>query len=331
MTASRQRGVALLTVLLLVAVMTLLVVAVLDDIRFGLRRASNAQTVAQAQWYALGAEALTEVQIHRLAERDGTRTTLAGNWNGRPFLFPIGDEGQQDGMIRARLSDGTACFNLNSVVEGVPGQWQRRALGVRQYLALLQALSFPLRQSQALADALVDWIDSDQVRGSDGAEDAAYTTRTPAYRTASGLLAEPSELHAIAGYQRDVYARLRPHVCALPVADLSPVNVNTLGAKDAVILSMLTDNAVTPEVARRVLASRPDGGWRDAPAFWSHPALAEAAVPDPVLQQVVLRTRYFELQAEVEYGGADVVLSALLEQEADGTVRRIARRWTVSE
>src|SRR3546814_8835933 len=64
-----QKGVALLTVLLLVAVMSVLVMGMLDDIRFGLRRASNAQAMAQAQWYALGAESLAMAQIDRLSTR----------------------------------------------------------------------------------------------------------------------------------------------------------------------------------------------------------------------------------------------------------------------
>ena len=70
MSHRRERGVALLTVLLLVAVMTLLLMAVLDDIRFGLRRAGNAQAVGQAQWHALGTEAMAMAQIRRLARRD---------------------------------------------------------------------------------------------------------------------------------------------------------------------------------------------------------------------------------------------------------------------
>src|SRR3546814_14286872 len=55
--------------LLLVAVMAVLVMSVLDDIRFGLRRASNAQSMAQAQWYARGAETLAMAQSDRLASR----------------------------------------------------------------------------------------------------------------------------------------------------------------------------------------------------------------------------------------------------------------------
>lgn len=325
MSAPHQRGAALLTVLLLVAVMTLLVVAMLDDIRFGLRRTGNVQALTQAQWYALGTETLARERIRRLADRDAGRTTLAGGWNGAPFLFPI-----DGGVIRVRISDATACFNLNSVVEGAVGQWRRRETGVRQYLALLRALDFEPRQASTMADALVDWIDSDQVRSPSGAEDASYAARLPGLRTGGTLLAEASELRAIQGYDEDAYARLRPHACALPDDQLSPVNVNTLGKEDAVILAMLADNAFGVDVARGVIASRPADGWHSLDAFWQAPALRGVDLLPGVLEQASLRTRFFELQTEVEYAGAEVVMSALLENES-GLARLVARRWTNDE
>ncbi|CEL36082.1 Type II secretion system protein K (fragment) [Xanthomonas citri pv. citri] len=75
---ARQRGVALLTVLLLVAVMTLLMAAVLEDLRFGLRRSGNGEAMTQAQWYALGSEAVARQRLQALSERDPLRTTLDG-------------------------------------------------------------------------------------------------------------------------------------------------------------------------------------------------------------------------------------------------------------
>jgi general secretion pathway protein K len=321
----RECGAALLTVLLLVAVMTVLLVAVLDDIRFGLRRTGNAQALAQAQWYALGSEELARARIHQLARDDG-RTTLEGGWNGRPFVFPV-----EGGVMRVRLDDATACFNLNSVVEGTMGQWSRRDTGVRQYRALLRALGFMPAQAAGMADALVDWIDSDQLPGPAGAEDATYAARGPGYRSSGTLLAEVSELRAIVGHDAASYARLRPHVCALPDNVLSPVNINTLGEQDAVVLAMLSDNALDIDAARRVIATRPAGGWHDLPEFTLHPAIKAADLPDPVLQQLKLRTRFFNLRTEVDYAGAEVVMSALLDSDPYGPVRLVARRWTHDE
>ncbi len=325
MSGAREHGAALLTVLLLVAVMAVMLVAVMDDIRFGLRRTGNAQALAQAQWFALGTEEMARSRVLQLDRADG-RTTLEGGWNGRPFVFPI-----EDGAIRVRVDDGAACFNLNSVVEGTAGQWAAREAGVRQYLALLQALGFNPAQAGVMVDALVDWIDSDGLPRASGAEDAAYAARIPAYRTAGALLAEASELRAVAGHDASAYARLRPHVCALPDPALAPVNLNTLENDDAVILAMLTDNAIDIEAAKRVIASRPANGWRDIAAFWAQPAFDAARPQDAELQQVRLHTRYFTLRSEVEYGGAEVVLSALFEHDPGGPVRLLARRWTHDE
>lgn len=323
---SAQHGAALLTVLLLVAVMMVLVIGVLDDIRFGLRRAANAQTIAQAQWYAIGAEALSRLQIEKLARRDAARTTLAGNWNNRPFVFPI-----DHGAISGRVFDNTGCFNLNSVVEGVDEQWQRRDLGVAQFIALLEALDFSPPEAQTLSDTLVDWIDSDQQRGDSGAEDADYAMRRLGYGTSGALLSETSELRAIAGFDAKVYARLRSAVCALPTGELSPVNVNTLGQDQAVVLRMLTGGTLSRDSARRVIAARPPGGWRDAASFWGQPGLSGYAAPYPVLNQISLRTRFFGLHAQVEYAGAQVVLSSLFEQDVAGETRLVSRRWTADE
>lgn len=319
-----EKGVALLTVLLLVAVMSAIAVGVLDDIRFGLRRTLNAVTAAQGQYLALGAEELARARIGRLLERDALRTSLEGGWNGRPIVFPV-----DNGQIVARVSDATACFNLNSLVLAGGGQpYVRRDQGVRQFTALLTALNQP--QPETLANALADWMDSDNL-GAPGAEDEAYLRGPAPFRTAGAPLAEVSELRAVHGYTPAVYAAIRPYVCALPTTDLSPVNINTLGTERAVVLTALTEGGVPVGAARSVLAQRPAGGFADLAAFWAHPAFAQLPADAGVRSQVDLRSRYFALDAEVTFAGGDVTLSSLFEAPSPGGVRLVARRWTHDE
>lgn len=319
-TRRAQRGTALLSVLLLAAMMTVLAVAMLDDIRFGLRRAANAQDGAQARRYALGAESLARQRITRLRAEHAQ----ASQWNGVPLVFPIGH-----GLVQARLSDASACFNLNSVVQGAPEQWWRRDTGVRQFVALLQALGFSAAQAQALADTLVDWIDSDGERSPLGAEDATYATGSAPYLSSATLLAEPSELRAVRGYDARTYARLRPFVCALPSTELSPVNLNALRAEQAPLLSMLSLGAIPPAEGRRLITARPRGGWDSADAFWSQPQLAEttAALPEDIRAQATVQSRWFALDTRVEHAGAQVVLGSLLHADGSGPPRVLARRW----
>src|SRR5687767_14256071 len=303
MTRRREEGAALLTVLLLVAVMSALAVGVLDDIRFGLRRTANAETVGQAQWYALGAEAVARARLARLAGLDPQRTP-AGDWNGRWLLYPI-----DNGVIRARIADAGTCFNLNSVVQGANEQWGRRDLGLHQFIALLRALEISPRDAESLAEALADWIDTDGSRTTLGGEDDSYANAAPPYRTAGTLLSEVSELRAIRGFTPEIYARIRPFVCALPTADLSPININLLEAGNALLLTMLMDGRLDPGAAAALIESRPDGGWRTVDEFWSNPVLTEHLPPDAALDQVSLRTRFFSLQAEVDYAGSEAVMT----------------------
>ena len=317
---------ALLTVLLLVAVMSALAVAVLDDIRFSVRRGANARTVGQAQWYALGAEQLAQAQIARLAAANPSRTTLAGGWNGRPFVFPL-----EDGEIRARVRDGGNCFNLNSVVQGSLDTLTPRPQGRRQFVSLMQVLSVPRGEAEAIADALVDWIDTNDTRDGLGGEDDTYARTEPAYRTGGTLLAEVSELRALRGVTPDIYARLRPYACALPTNELSPININTLLERDAVLVTMLSDGRISPEAARRALAERPAGGWENGYAFFNSLVSDLPEGVGEIYDQVKVQTRYFALDAEVDYAGAEVVLSALIEQSGFGSTRLLARRWTADE
>lgn len=322
-----REGMALLTVLLLVAVMAALSVVMLDDIRFSVRRATNASAMDQAQWYGLGAETLALKQIRRLVDQDPVRTPMQPEWNGRAFDFPV-DEG---GAIRLTVRDGQACFNLNSVVSGQGEALARDDDGVRQFLALSRALGVAEARARAMADSLVDWIDTNNRAEPLGAEDGAYAGLSAPYRTGGTLLAEVSELRAVRGVSPEDYARLRPHLCALPVTGLTPVNVNTLTPDQAVLLVMMTDGRLAEPAARRLIAARPPGGWTDADAFWGQPGLAGIAPSGAAHGQAGVVTRFFALDARVAHGGAEAVMSALIEAAPNGVVRTVARRWTTDE
>lgn len=321
-----REGMALLTVLLLVAVMSVVAVAVLDDVRFSVRRATNAETQAQAQWHASGAEALARQQVARLLAAGPARTPLQPDWNGRRLNFPT-----DDGAISAVVTDGQACFNLNSLVEGYGEDLLPRPLGTAQFLALGRAVGAPESRMRAAADALTDWLDADSVSRPLGAEDGAYAGLATPYRTGGVMLAEVSELRAVKGVDADLYRRLRPWVCALPTSRLSPLNVNTLAPEQAPLLMMLTDNALGQQAARAVIARRPRDGWPDAAAFWAQPALAAVEVPDEVRDQVTVLTRYFNLRVDVDHGGGRAVRTALLHAQPDGAVRTVIQRWTPEE
>lgn len=318
-----REGMALLTVLLLVAVVAVLAAAVLDDVRFSIRRAANVQGAAQARWFALGAEDLARMQIRRLADRDAARTSIQPFWSGAPLAFPLDDGGE----MTATLRDGQACFNLNSVVDGSDRFLIRREQGQRQFAALARAVGTPDGEARRLAAVLTDWIDTDNRPLTEGAEDSAYAALPSPRRTAGALMAEPGELRGLLGMTPALYERLRPHVCALPQTGASPINPNTLTEAHWPLLVMLSDGALTAEQARAAILARPANGWDSVNAFWTQPVLAGLDVPPDVHDQVTLKTVWFELNATVRWGGAEVTRTTLLHDRGDG-VRVAAGRWS---
>lgn len=321
-----RRGMALLTVLLLVAVMAAVAVLILDDIRFSVRRTTNVETQAQAQWYAAGAEALARRQIADMMAVDPARTPLEPRWNGRVVDFPI-----EEGAIRAVVTDGQACFNLNSLVLGQDEDLVANPKGRARFVALGAALGVPRGRMSALAAALTDWMDGDAEVSPGGGEDARYAGLATPYRTGGVMLADVSEIRAVAGVDDALYRRLRPLVCALPVSGVSPINLNTLTAEQAPLLVMTTGGALGLNQAKAAIAARPPGGWATTDAFWAQPALRGVAVDETMQGQVSLLTRFFDLRVDVDYGGARAVRTALLYAAPDGGVRTVVRRWIPEE
>lgn len=322
-----ERGAALLTVLLLVAVLAAMSVAALDLMRMAVRMEGNSRIAVQSRYMLMGAETLARIRIQELRRRDGGRTTLTGGWNGQVHRLPV-----PGGVVSARISDATHCFNLNSLVDGGDSEASvPRAQGIAQFVALMEGLGIARDEARRVAGTTADWIDSDVVASEAGGEDSLYARADPPYRAANRLMAEPSELRAVAGVTAGLYRRLRPWLCALPTTDLSPINVNTLPPQKARLVSMLIDNQYDPEQARAWLESRPPNGWSGADRFWAGAALAGLTPDASVTGQTKVTTRYFALDAIAAVGGVDSEQSALLEARDGGTVALVARRWTVPE
>jgi len=318
-----ERGAALIAVLLLVAVMGAMAVAALEKMRMATALAVNTAAIDQARALAVGIESLLALRADDLLAQSPGRTTLAGGWNGETRRLPL----PGGGIAEAVLRDGGNCFNVNSVAAGaLPTALTPRGAGVAQFSALMLMLGVPEREARQIAAATGDWVDGDIILSRDGAEDLSYAGIEPAYRTGNTLMADVSELRAVAGMTPEIYARLRPWLCALPTTDLSPINVNTLGPEQAPLLAMLAPEQLGVAAARGVIAGRPAAGWGSLVEFYRTPALAAVTLPLDVQSQPQLRTKWFRLDLRIDLKGAELVETALIDARI-APARVAARRW----
>ncbi len=255
--SSSERGAALLAVLVLVVIMAAIAVGAFERLRLSTAMAMNGAALDQARGYALGVEDLLALRIDDLAGEDAYVTTLAGDWNGTARRIPLPGEGFAVGTIR----DGGNCFNLNSLVQGdVTTTLVQRPAAIEQFVALMLVIGLPEPAARRIAAATADWMDSDAETGPQGAEDSAYAGGEPAYRTGNTLFADASELRAVAGVTPEIYRQLRPYLCALPAADMSPINANTLLPRDAPLLAMFAPGKTGVERVRGLIGARPPAG-----------------------------------------------------------------------
>lgn len=304
----RQKGVALITVLLVVAVVTVVCAGLIARQQLSIRSSANQLHVTQAWHYALGGETLAKAMLERDLRHGDPRQPvdhLLEPW-ARPLTFPL-DEG---GELRVRIVDPNGRFNLNSLVrQGRPNE-----LAVLRLRHLLSRLGI----DKPYAERLLDWLDSDsELQGSNGAEDGQYLLATPPYRTANREITDVSELRLLLEMEEADYRRLLPFVSALPSEAL--LNVNTASA---MVLSSLSDG-LSPDAAMSLIAGRGAEGYPSAAAFAAQPALA--GLGEQVVQGLAVGSRYFEVFSEVNLGERRVVLRSLLQRSNDGQVSVLAR------
>lgn len=305
---SRQRGVALITVLLVVAIVTVVSGAMVARQQLSIRATSNQLQARQAWHYALGGEALAQAILARDL-KGGEPGAAAIDHLLEPWAQPLPAFEIDQGEILVRIEDLAGRFNLNDLLR----DQQPNPAAVEQFRRLLLRLQI----SAPYAERLLDWIDPDrQPSGELGAEDNAYLGLDTPYRSAGRRLHDLSELRLLLDMREEDFQRLAPYVVALPPN--VPLNVNTASA---MVLSSLSDN-LSLGAAESLVELRRAVPFRNSAAFLAQPALAGTTLQGTAL---AVGSQFFQATSEVRLGDRRLALVSLLQREQDGSVRVLAR------
>ncbi|RZF66207.1 general secretion pathway protein GspK [Sphingomonas populi] len=317
-----ETGAALLTVLLLVAVIAVLAATALERLRIAIKLGGNAVALDQARAFAEAGEALAINRISDLLGRDATRVSLAGGWSDTPIPLPV-----TGGIATLRITDGGNCFNLNGLVtKQSDGRYVANPDAATQFANLIRLVGAPARSPEGIAAAATDWIDSDTQALSGGAEDGGYAGLETPYRTANTLMTDPSELRAVMGVTPEIYAALRPWLCALPVAEPTMPNVNTVLPEQAPLLAVLMPGAPNVAAVRSALLSRPVTGYDDTSKFWQSSAFGAAGNYGDATQKSAVTTKWFALRTDVTVNGTDLQQNSLIDASTL-PARLVSRQW----
>lgn len=295
----RQQGVALITAVLIVALVTAAAVAMAARQQVDIRRSSNILNNDQAYLFALGAEDYAR----NVLEWDGDRT------KGNPDVDHLGEAWAQTvsvpvegAMLNGSVQDLQGRFNLNALVDA---NGQQNPVMAARFRKLLELLGLNVD----IAEAVVDWIDADDNPrpGFGGAEDDFYMLQEPPYRAANTLMASASELRLIRGVDDEAYQKLAPFVTALPDPG-ARINVNTAPAE---VLAALEQN-LTLQIGKDLVEAREADEFATIAEFTGHNLLANHQI-DP--NMVDVKSSFFRVDAVAEFDQTVARLHSLLKRD----------------
>ena len=348
---SRQRGIALVTVLISVAIITGLVSNLAYQQFIQSRRAGVVLHREQAIMYLFAVEAYAKILLNLDSIQSGTDShTQLEPW-GRGINNPF-----EGGNIKAAIIELDGRFNLNNLrrlpteeeINSGKQDVNLRSIWHECFKQLLGNYTEELKaDTEALTEAVEDWLDEDVQQRAKGAEDIYYQSPSDlygSYKPANHLIGDVQELALIKGFE-ELFAETKAptllrQLAALP-STTTTINVNTATAE--VLGCLEPEGRLTRNVANRIIAARENTPFESLSGMIDllnkefpvkkmvtkeDGSTAEEVVTwDKLLPMRYLDVRsYFALlRAELSFGFSNLVAYSLLQRTPDGAVRILRR------
>lgn len=306
----KQRGVALLMVLIVITTLSALLYPLWQAQRMAMVRAQASQAQLQAWAVLISTQDWVKSALKFDAQQSKT-DSLQELW-AQP-MPPMPFDG---GTIGGWLEDAQGRLNVNRLANPDPVQ---RAQALEQFNRLCQVLTLECPFWSAVAD----WVDNDDIPSTGGAETATYLSMQPSRRAANQPIVTVEELQVVQGISPIILQRLAPYLIALP-QDF-PVNINT--AKMPVIMALAP--WMTEDQAKLITASQQSQPFENIAQVSQ--LLRQNSVQDSDInllvneRQLSVATQHFLLHAQADYGGRRWQAGALIKRDAGRS--QVLSRW----
>jgi general secretion pathway protein K len=330
----KQAGVALITVMLIVALCAVIASQMTARMQMQVQRSANVTFNQQAYWYAMGAEAFAKRVLITAFNKKSDVTHLDQVWAQGKTTYPV-----DFGDISGEIIDLQSCLNLNALraplttpASSPPTANNNKVPARLAFEVLLGSIELEENISQfeidSMADALTDWLDENShITGSGGAEDDDYASREFPYLAANNFLASVNELRVVTHFTPAIINGIKPYVCIIPASDQHKININTLSTEQPELLQALLNS--TLEEAEQILTARPDEGFETIEDFHNLNEVTQLNLTDKIKEQFVVDSEYFTLKASASFNNSFFAMNSVMKvtnnKEIDVISRTIGR------
>ena len=297
---AKQRGVALIIVLMLFAILaTITLEIVFRQDRF-LTRADNLLQWDKRYQYAMAAEVVAQQGLIDDLEDDRNNNAMVDDCVEEQWAVQLPPTPYEDAMLSASVQDLQGRFNLNWLITASGDEFIRNPRAIAQLTRLIEQTFPGEANASRLANEMADWLDSNNIVDSvEGAEDPEYRNR----RTPNLPAAHESEMRALLTF-RVADQPAEPQVwgllTALPLG--TTLNVNT--APPQVLDAVIGDMAGTAAV-QAVLDARQEKPVTEISELMKLPPLDDLSADEKndLASLLGVSSEYFQVMVDVEVDG----------------------------
>ncbi|WP_154222196.1 type II secretion system minor pseudopilin GspK [Marinicella rhabdoformis] len=310
---SKQKGMAMLTALLVVAIASALATSLWYGTALDMARMHNIQQAYQAKHLSQG----LMLWASDVLKKDYEESDLPWDNNNDNWLQGIKQIPADGTIMSGGLVGLSDCFNVNNL-------WRNGEVSENHYQYFKRLLNL-LSVDVAVAEQAIDWIDADQISRPQGAEDFAYLASSPSYQTGSQAFWHESQLKLLQAVTPEIYDVIHPYVCVLPAQSrVTKMNINTLPP--------IMIRALNPSISEALaLSVYQDGSasFSQLNAFYEHSEMSiitsRAGVKEQLTDLLSVQTRYIQAEAEVLMESSVHDSYILLRRGGDGAAVALQR------
>lgn len=315
----QQTGAALIMVLGLVAIISILVTQLMDQVNASIRQSSSLQEMRQAYWYALASETYA---LSKLKDLVGKRQL---DENDLALDFPI-----DEGLISYRLRPLHSCMNLNSLVNVQEKNEDGKNLNKVWQWFLLEEKNLDVTAQEKLIHRVKDWIDADNVPTLGyGAEAPFYSDQTVAQQPSNQPLITIETLQHMEIVPVAALPNLLTQLCSRPGDSGLSINPQDLKEEHANLLASVLHGQLDREQALTLITQRPDEGYQNIERFWQQPQLQGLNISPAMKRNLSLKRHYFELEIQIKLAKGEFGMISWLYINSENRTRVLARRYGV--
>jgi len=258
-TKNRERGVILISVLLIVLVLSAIAMSIGNNYLLAFKREVYQNIESNGVELFKNIEALSIKKIEE-KNRFGAQILTKDD----PLLNETLSFQLPNGQLYAKISDASNCLNINSIVYLSNNNYLPNPKGIAVLKRFLAFKEFDQRNIDSLIEQMIDWIDIDNQPRAGGLEDYFYTgpLHSPQQYTSKRLFFDLSELKNLPASRFFNWKDLSADLCAIPLAGNSRTNINTLTGKDSLLLAAMLTNSTIND-AEFIIANIPKEGFVD--------------------------------------------------------------------